>query len=156
MARASSHTATAAFIVGAAGIAGVALVALGATQFSRNADFVARALPAAGTVIAYDRPGGDAMSAAPLTPIVRYQLNKADVRDLRPEFVASWRGYDIGERLTVLYDPQDPTKALIDDFWQLWFLPVLCGVTGLAMIVVPLSALGLAISANRRDRQAAA
>lgn len=37
-------------------------------------------------------------------------------------------GFDIGERVTVLYDPANPSGARIDAFFQLWFAPLAIGI----------------------------
>lgn len=46
--------------------------------------------------------------------------------------------YEIGEEVPLLYNPQDPTLARVDSWWELWLLPTMLG--GAAVI--------LALSAN--------
>lgn len=141
------------FVVVAVDLAALGMIGFAWTQYAASRSFVERARPAAGEVIALDLPSREAV-AGPLTPVVRYRLNRGDVRDLRPKFAAVWGGYSVGDRLTVLYDPADPGDARIDDFWQLWFLPLAGAVGGLILFVVPSAALLLAIAANQRDRGA--
>ena len=153
MGKARSHTATAIVIVGAVNLFGLGLLGWGVFSFWRNQSFIDRALPALGEVIAYDRPAGAAAGAAPLTPVVRYSVSRTDIRNLRPQFGLLGQGYAVGQKLTVLYDPNDPQTARIDDFWQLWFTPLLCGCLGLAMVSLPSFALAVALAGNRRDRR---
>ncbi|MEN9206915.1 MAG: DUF3592 domain-containing protein [Gloeomargarita sp. GMQP_bins_120] len=39
--------------------------------------------------------------------------------------------YRIGQRVEVLYDPQNPSRARINDFFELWLLPLFFGGFGL-------------------------
>ncbi len=153
MASSRSPTSTATVIVTAVSLVGVLLLALGGYFFYQSTAFVDRSWPAVGEVVGYVRPGGGATSLTPLTPIVRYQPSQSEVRQLQPSFVATWRGYTVGEKLTVLYDPDNLSDARIDDFWQLWFLPVLSASLGMALVTLPWLALGIAVAGNRRDRQ---
>lgn len=153
MRRARSHTATAIFVVVAVDLIALSLLGFAWIQYDDSLTFIEKAQPAVGEVIALDLPSADSTDG-PLTPVVRYQLNRSDVRDLRPAFAAVWGGYQVGQRLTVLYDPNDPAEARIDDFWQLWFLPLATAAGGLVLLVVPSTALLLVLARNERDRAA--
>ncbi len=55
--------------------------------------------------------------------------------------------------MIVLYDPDNPEDARVDDFWQLWFLAVGAGVFGAGLIIIPLGALGWAFLGRKRTSQ---
>jgi hypothetical protein len=45
-------------------------------------------------------------------------------------------GFRVGEEITVLYDPANPHTAKIDSAMQLWFMPLLLGIVGVAALCV--------------------
>ena len=149
--RASKQTATAIVVVLAGNAAGLWLLISGWRLFDASAKFVQRANPAPGRVVAYDRPLTS--SAGPLQPVVRFNVNRAESHEFRPRFTTVWTGYDIGQSVIVLYDPDNPEDARVDDFWQLWFLAAGAGVFGAGLIVIPLGALGWAFLGRKRTSQ---
>ena len=44
--------------------------------------------------------------------------------------------FDVGEKVTVLYDPRDPSHARIESFVTLWLFPVIFGGIGAVMFLV--------------------
>ncbi|MFZ2804336.1 MAG: DUF3592 domain-containing protein [Patescibacteria group bacterium] len=54
------------------------------------------------------------------------------------DFLSSAEGdpplYHAGQRVPVLYDPQDPSHAKIDDFWGLWMYAFISGVVGVSFL----------------------
>ena len=40
--------------------------------------------------------------------------------------------FAVADRVEVAYDPGDPSRARINSFWTIWFLPMLLGAFGLA------------------------
>jgi len=99
-------------------VVGVAALLGGVALWVNTRMFVARAHSVPGTVVrleSYEDSDHDTL----YRPIVEYKkLNGQD---------ASFSGhgskpaaYDVGEAVTVLYDPNDPSDSRIADFWQLW------------------------------------
>jgi hypothetical protein len=43
--------------------------------------------------------------------------------------------FSINERVTVVYEPNNPAQARIKEFWSLWLFPVIFGVLGPAFIL---------------------
>jgi hypothetical protein len=43
--------------------------------------------------------------------------------------------FSVNERVTVVYEPNDPAQARIKEFWSLWLFPVIFGVLGPAFIL---------------------
>ena len=57
----------------------------------------------------------------------------------------------VGDRLMVLYDPENPQKAMVDHGWMNWLLPLGLGLCGLLMVFYALKMLaGIVARASRR------
>ena len=59
---------------------------------------------------------------------------------------ASPSPYEVGERITVFYDPEDPYRFVIDSFVERWFLPLLFGGLG---VVLGIAGIALVRSGRR-------
>jgi hypothetical protein len=64
-------------------------------------------------------------------PHVRFVTAKGEPVEFTSSVGSNPAGFDIGEHVTILYDPSDPQGARIDSFVQLWFVPIMVGVFGL-------------------------
>jgi hypothetical protein len=86
-----------------------------------------------GTVVALDYDGKS------YSPVVEFATpGGTRVR------ITSWVGsnpssFDVGEHVGVRYKPDNPNDAVINQYWQIWFLPTL-----LAIIAAPFLAIGTA------------
>lgn len=58
--------------------------------------------------------------------------------------------FDVGDRVQVRYDPDDPKNAAINRFWYMWFGPVFLGVFALPFVVCGIVFGFLAIAARKR------
>jgi hypothetical protein len=66
----------------------------------------------------------------------------------------SWVGsnppaWDVGEHVDVLYDPDNPRDAVIDAYWQKWFLPTLFGLIGTPFLLLGIG-LGVPVLVGRK------
>ena len=43
---------------------------------------------------------------------------------------------EVGEHVGVRYNPNNPRDAVIDQYWQTWFLPTLLGIIGAPFVVL--------------------
>jgi hypothetical protein len=91
-----------------------------------------------GTVIDYyAQSGGSQMHYAP-----RIQFVADDGKQI--VFVASTgsnrQSYRIGANVKILYSPNDPEKADLKSFTNLWVLPIFLGLFGLSFLVIGLLA----------------
>jgi hypothetical protein len=68
-------------------------------------------------------------------PRVRFTTAKGQSLEFTSSVGSRPPGFDIGEHVTVLYDPADPEDASIDSFFQLWFGALILGVLGSVMVV---------------------
>ncbi len=70
-------------------------------------------------------------------PIVEYKIPSNSKSFLLEENVSSDSpDYEIGEKLIVLYDDKDPSKAIIKSFSELYLEAIITGVLGLAFASV--------------------
>lgn len=140
-------------VFGSFAVTGVGLLAGALFSFVQTRDFAARAVEAQGVVtdLARSRSSSRNSGSGSYSPVVAFET----ARGQRIEFTGSLStnppAYRPGERVRVLYLPDDPYAAGIGDFWNQWFLSILLGGMGgvfTAVGVVPL--LLLARGARRR------
>ena len=69
-------------------------------------------------------------------PRFEFQTPDGERREVLSDTGSSPAGFSVGDRVTVLYKPDDPSNAKIDTFGQLWLFPVIVGVIAVIAIVV--------------------
>jgi len=92
-------------------------------------EFLADAREVPGQIVAEEQ-STDSEGDASYSPVYSYQVDGEQYR--HTSSVSSSSHPNIGETVTILVDPADPTEARADTFMELWFLPVLFG--GLAVV----------------------
>lgn len=129
--------------------AGLLLLSIGLYWGRQNINFLDRAIKAGGEVIRLDRQGGY------YYPIVKYQDSSGISRTLYGSTGSRPPTYFEGERVNVLYDPNDdqfPLNAKIDSFMQLWFGPICLSGLGSVFIIVQLCIWRSVILYNRKRK----
>jgi hypothetical protein len=58
--------------------------------------------------------------------------------------------YDVGEKVALLYQPDDPEEVRVNSWFDLWFLPAMLGGAG---VVVAIVSLVMMVGAIRRRRE---
>lgn len=81
-------------------------------------------LLAQGTVVKLVRTTGSMQA-----PVVAFTSPRGPVQ-FQSEVSSSPPAWRAGEPVQVLFDPNDPTQAVIDSFWVRWLVPVLLGFVG--------------------------
>ncbi len=72
-------------------------------------------------------------------PVVQYRIPVSDtVYILESQMSSSEPDYEIGEQVSLLYDPANPDHAKIDSLMNLYFGPVISAVLGLVFSFVGL------------------
>lgn len=124
---------------------GLALLAAAFFFYQQSAEFVSRAFPVEGVVIAYDQshPSGAEGVVAP-APVILFQTPRGEAHRFRAQPYTTWLSFEIGDRVPVLYDPRDPRDARLDSFWQLWAGTIAAAALGGLFIVAPAAALAWA------------
>jgi hypothetical protein len=118
-------------------IIGVVLLILGVWRWRVERAFVAHAAQASGMVIGFERlPMGRShhsryRSMSADYPVVRYTPAAGSAIEFRSTIGSSPRAYHEGEVVTILYDPAEPQRAMIQ--------------AGLRQHLLPLFLLGLGI-----------
>jgi len=64
--------------------------------------------------------------------------------------------YKVGDKVTVLYQPDDSKHAKIDSFWDLWIWPLLLGVFGLVELFIATVQFVAVYFIGRYERRASA
>jgi hypothetical protein len=64
-------------------------------------------------------------------PVVGYEAD-GQYYEMTSSMATSWKAYEIGDEVSVLYSPDDPGSATINSFTSMWLLPMLLCGGGLA------------------------
>ncbi len=116
-------------------------------------EFRANAVVAEGEVVDFVTSRGS-KGGTMYAPVVRYSVPAAEGGDgasyeARGSVSSSSRGYDIGERVAVMYLPDAPADGRIRNFMEQWFLATLFGFFTLVFGGV---AVGFLVAEIRRHR----
>lgn len=122
---------------------GAALLLVGLIQAAGTALYIRRAEPATGTVVSYDQvhnaaPLMDAVSGTGILyyPVVEFRtLENQSVQFTAPRGRGE-KTYEIGARVSVLYNPNQPSRSRLDTFWGLWGPTAIFGGLGLLFGVI--------------------
>lgn len=101
---------------------GVVVLVVGAVVFVRTAQFVAGAERGTGTVIELSR-GTNSEGGVTYYPVVRFTTSEGEAIEFVSSTGSSPPFAVPGDRVDVLYDPDDPYNAKLDGFLDLWLLP---------------------------------
>jgi hypothetical protein len=87
-------------------------------------------------------------------PVVRYNVPAPEggigaSYEARGSVSSSSRGYDLGERVEVLYLPDAPAEGRIGSFMEQWFLPLIFGVFTTVFGGIALAFIGVEIRKRR-------
>jgi hypothetical protein len=104
--------------------------------------FLATAVTAPGEVIALERRRSSQSSGGgTYYPVVQFQLPNGERVRFEGQVGSAPPAYQEGQRVEVLYNPEQPRSARIRSFLELWFLATLfTGMGGLFLLIggVPL------------------
>jgi hypothetical protein len=122
------------------GIGGVGLL-LAALSGGWRAASLSKMQRAEGTVVALRH------TSRSYRPVVQFAPNGGAPVRFESEIGSSPPAFQVGEYVEVLYAPGNPSDALIDSFFQIWFFQALA-----AFIATPfaLTGLGLFLASRRR------
>jgi hypothetical protein len=124
------------------GVAALMLLIAGIASFT-NVTKIANERSADGTVVdmvmryAYDENDRSRVVGEVYYPVVRFTADDGHRRDVHLSEGSYPPAYEIGDPVTVRYDPQHPLDARIDSSGStllMWILPAITGVLGLAFL----------------------
>lgn len=100
-----------------------------------NLRFAERAARAPGEVVELVTSRGS-KGGTLYSPIVRWQPLEGEPRTLRSRTASSPAAFTVGERVTVLYDPEDPGEARIQAFSEQWLAASITGGMGTLFLLI--------------------
>lgn len=112
------------------GAVGVGLLIGAGIAATFTIQFRARSIPARGTIVDEDggwRRGGGRSYA----PVFEYTDADGQRHRARATVSSNPPAYDVGDAVTVRYDPRHPADARLDSFLENWFVATLLGGLGL-------------------------
>jgi len=140
------------FPVGVAGlfaVVGLALLGGGIYNGLETRHDIAVGVTAGGTVTDLVA-GSDSDGDTVYYPHVRFVTESGDAIEFTSSIGASPPDFDVGETVSVLYDPALPGKARIDSFFQLWFSTLILG--GMGAVFAAIGGAGLILRARSKVR----
>ena len=104
------------------------LLALGGSCYGRAVRFKKTAAEAQGTVIELRADSGN--HGTTFYPIIKFADQTGHGHTLYSSTGSYPPAYEVGERVSVLYDPANPKDARINSFVGLWLWPLILAVMG--------------------------
>jgi Protein of unknown function (DUF3592) len=126
---------------------GVGLLLASAATFVHTKRFMAGAEHATGTVI--DLSEDFSSDDETVHPVVRFTTAEGRTVDFRSS-TGSSSPPDVGDRVDVLYDPDDPQDAKLSGFFDLWLWTIALGGLGIAFTTFALLAPGFGLFGQSR------
>jgi Protein of unknown function (DUF3592) len=109
------------------------LLTAAALTYVSKSKFLDRAVRAEGTVVGVEvktsRSSNSSRSTTSTYPVVEFQARNEQRVRFTPN--TSMSNPEIGQRVSVLYDPSKPGDATLSGFGNLWLLPIILGSIGL-------------------------
>jgi len=132
-------------------VAGLAICTLAASLLIETLHFRTNALSTAGIVTQLQqsttgRPGN---SSTDYATVVEFYDRSHRLHTYTSSTGSSPPSYAVGQRVSIMYDPANPSSARIDNFGDMWLSSVLLGSLGLPIVTV---GSGLVLVAWRRQR----
>lgn len=84
-------------------------------------------------------------------PVVEFTVPDGDKVRIKGWVGSNASAFPLGEQVPVRYNPDNPQDAVIDTYWQVWFVPTLFGIIATPFLLVGIS-YGWATLAARRRR----
>lgn len=115
-------------------VTGLAIVIAGAYQYTRIAEFVDRAVEVDGVVVEMESNRDNSMR-----PVVEWVDHIGETRTHYSNVWSSPPKFFVGERVTVLYDPNDPkypVKAKINTTMQIFGVAIFLMIFGAAFCLI--------------------
>jgi hypothetical protein len=117
---------------------GVVLLIVGAALLVRQVQFVTAAERATGTVVAVSRET-DSDGEVTFYPVVRFTTAHGKEIEFKSSTGSKPASHSTGDRVEVLYDPDDPSDAQLSGFLDLWLGPGVLLLLGACFVGVPLA-----------------
>jgi hypothetical protein len=110
---------------------GSLITIVGLIWLVRTGMFSSRAVRAPGLVVEMER-STTSKGSSTFHPIFTFTDNAGMVHTQRTSFGSSSYSFEVGEKVTVLYDPVTPKNSKIDSFQTVWLGPLV--ITGFGLL----------------------
>src|SRR5688572_18184613 len=107
------------------GLAGVVMLGIAWFTWKNTKQFISSARQVQGTVI---RMVTDIEGAS--APVFKFTAHNGDVIEVQDKIYTTPAGYEVGQTVQILYDPQYPDQARVNKSGNLYFTPMLLGGMG--------------------------
>lgn len=117
--------------------------------YQSTASFIDSAEEGSGTVVGLVRSGSDDVTYRP--EVAFTTIEGEEVRFISTTG-SSPPSYNVGDKVTVLYEPQNPINAEIKDFVSLWLGPLVVGGMGFIFFLVG-AIMGMVAAGNQKKKE---
>lgn len=121
--------------VGALCVGGVALCLVALIATLHTAMFLRHSVTTMGTVVnnvLIETRNDNGTTMDTYAPVFKYEANDGRSYTVQSKTSSMPAEFAVGQRVRILYDPRHPSRAKPDSFWQLWTLPLILGILGIA------------------------
>jgi hypothetical protein len=122
------------------GIAGLVMLGFAYFNWTSTKQFAATARQVQGTVI---RMVDDSEGAS--APVFKFTAQNGDVLEVQEKIYRTPAGYEVGQTVQILYDPERPDQARLSKPGNLYFMPMLFGGMGALSVLLACVLLAYAI-----------
>jgi hypothetical protein len=119
-------------------IIGVGLLVGGGLAWLQARRFVETAQRVVGEVVEYNEHDStdDGNTTHMYTPVIRFAAANGKLVEKASEISSSHREYKLGQRVKVLYNPENPEEFKLDTVAQLYFTPGILAFLGIVFTIV--------------------
>ena len=103
-------------------------------------NFVSHAVRTTGTVVDFDTLKTGMFQSDQRegrVPVVRFETRNGETVQFAVDVHTAWADYRLGDTVPVIYEKGNPSKADIEQFYELWFFQLLMALIGICFIIVP-------------------
>lgn len=114
-------------------ILGISALAISGISYQTTRDFIATANTAEGTVMTLEKSSSSTSKPnrnAKFHPVVHFTTTTGETIQFRSNFGSYPAAYRPGDKVSILYPPDNPQQATINSFFPLWFLTLIFAILG--------------------------
>jgi hypothetical protein len=122
---------------------GTVFILVGCYSWRNTRRFVAESVPAFGEVVGLKEQQGDGVT---YSPVIRFSATGGRAVEFTETTSSNPPGYSVGERVRVLYRPDDPKGARVASPFRLYLFAAIFGGIGATFFVIGLLVAVLAVA----------
>jgi hypothetical protein len=134
---------------------GVVMLVLGVVFYDKKQSFVANSVITNGKVVDVEQrrsTDSDGYASYSYYPVCEFITADGRTILFTSGIGSNPSSYDVNEEVEIRYDPDNPQKASINSFFNIWMAPFILGLLGLIFLLVGISMI-LTRYKNRRKRE---